>query len=134
MRIPIEKQREIVRLLSHPGMSRRRIGKLVSVSHNTVRALRDQLTLNGETWATLEALDDATFARRLQMGMSTGRPRKAVPEWQDIHEQLRSPDMTLELLWQEFREQEPGGVSYAQFTRLYGVWLRISAHRDRLFR
>lgn len=124
MRIPIEKQREIVRLLGHPGMSRRRIGKLANVSHNTVRALSDQLILNGETWATLKALDDATFARRLQTGMATGRPRKAVPEWQDIHEQLRSPDMTLELLWQEFREQEPGGVSYAQFTRLYGVWLK----------
>lgn len=124
MRIPIEKQREIVRLLSHPDMSRRVIGRLAKVSHNTVRALRDQLMLKGETWATLEALDDATFARRLQTGKSTGRSRKAVPEWKDIYEQLRSPDMTLELLWQDFREQEPEGVSYAQLTRLYRGWLK----------
>lgn len=124
MKIPIAKQREIVRLLSYPDLTHRTIGKLAGVSHNTVRALRDQLTLTGETWVTLEALDDAAFARRLQTGSAMGGPRKAVPEWHEVHEQLRSPDMTLELLWQEFREQEPNGVSYAQFTRHYRAWLK----------
>jgi transposase len=40
-----------------------------------------------------------------------------------IHEQLKLPDITLELLWQEFRETEPDGPSYAQFTRVYREWL-----------
>ncbi|MDP5764869.1 IS21 family transposase [Pseudomonas aeruginosa] len=124
MKIPIAKQREIVRLLSYSNLTHRAIGKLARVSHNTVRALRDQLTLTDQTWGTLEALDDAAFARRLQTGAATGSPRKAVPEWHEVHEQLRRPDMTLELLWQEFREQEPNGVSYAQFTRHYRRWLK----------
>lgn len=124
MKIPIAKQREIVRLLNYADLSHRTIGKLAGVSHNTVRALRDQLALTGESWATLEDLDDPAFARRLQTGSAIAGPRKATPEWQAVHEQLRRPDMTLELLWQEFREQEPNGVSYAQFTRHYRTWLK----------
>ena len=61
MKTPIAKQREIVRLLSHPNLTHRAVGKLTGVSHNTVRALRDQLTLTGETWLTLEGLDDAAL-------------------------------------------------------------------------
>lgn len=124
MRTPIEKQREIVRLLSHPDLSNRMIGHLVGVSHNTVRVLRNHLALTGEAWGSLEELDDASFTRRLQIGSATGAPRKAAPAWHEVHEQLCRPDMTLELLWQEFREQQPDGVSYSQFTRHYRAWVK----------
>ena len=39
-----------------------------------------------------------------------------------VHEQLQQRDVTLDLLWQEFRVGEPDSVSYAQFTRLYRAW------------
>jgi transposase len=123
LRLTIDKKRVIVRLLSIPGLSNRTIGRLAEVSHNSVRALRDQLVLAKETWATLWDLDDVAFTRRLQPEMSTGRPRKSVPEWHEVQEQLRAPDMTLELIWQDFRELNPDGVSYGQFTRLYRTWL-----------
>jgi hypothetical protein len=35
---------------------------------------------------------------------------------------LQQRDVTLDLLWQEFRVGEPDSVSYAQFTRLYRAW------------
>ncbi|AOE85915.1 transposase [Pseudomonas sp. TCU-HL1] len=141
MKIPIDTQREIVRLLSHSTLSNRAIGKLTHVSHNTVRALRDQLALAGENWATLKELDDVAFARRLNLERPGSPLRKAIPQWSEVHEQLRGRDVTLDLLWQEFREQEPNGVSYAQFTRHYRAWLKtqklsmrqVHAPGDKLF-
>lgn len=123
MRLSIETQREVLRLASDAKLSNRAIGRLAKVSHNTVRTIRDQLSQSGETWEDLRSLDNKAFVARLNSDPRGPINRKVCPQWLEVHEQLRLPDMTLELLWQEFREKEPGGVSYAQFTRLYRGWL-----------
>ncbi|WP_410480347.1 IS21 family transposase [Pseudomonas sp. DCA-1] len=124
MRLPIETLREILRLASESQLPHRAIARLTKVSHNTVRSIRDQLNQCGETWESLRALDNQAFAVRLGIDKRGAARRKVIPQWLEIHEQLRLPDMTLDLLWQEFRENEPEGVSYAQFTRLYRSWLK----------
>lgn len=123
MRIDIEKQRQIVRLLSQtPALSNRTIGNLVKVSHNTVRSVRDRLLEKNEGWSSLQGLDNQTFTKRLGLDRQAPSPRKVLPNWHDIHDQLRERDMTLDLLWQEYRETERNGVSYSQFTRYYRQW------------
>jgi transposase len=97
---------------------------LAEVSPTTVRALRDQLVLSGESWESLKVLDNATFSLRFGYERRAPTLRKVVPQWHEVHEQLRFRDMTLDLVWQEFREKEPDGVSYAQFTRHYGAWVK----------
>lgn len=42
----------------------------------------------------------------------------------DIHEELRSADMTLSLIWEEYRQIYPEGLAYTQFTRHYRVWAK----------
>lgn len=123
MRLPIEKQREVLRLAADNKLSNRAIGRLAKVSHNTVRTIRDQQEQSGETWESLRSLDNKAFTARLFSDARGSTNRKVCPQWLEVHDQLRLPDMTLELLWQEFREKEPSGVSYAQFTRLYRAWL-----------
>lgn len=123
MKLPVEKQREVLRLVGDESLSNRAIGRLAKVSHNTVLALRDQLKQSGETWESLKILDNKMLTARLHNDVKESVNRKACPRWLHIHEQLQLSDMTLELLWQEYRENEPLGVSYAQFTRLYKAWL-----------
>lgn len=123
MRLPIQSQREVLRLACESSLSNREIGRLAKVSHNTVRAIRDQLTLGGQTWEQLRHLDDKELAERLHTQPRPTAQRKVYPSWIAIHEQLKLPDITLELLWQEFRETEPDGPSYAQFTRVYREWV-----------
>lgn len=123
MKLQVEKQREVLRLVGDLSLSNRAIGRLAKVSHNTVRALRDQLKQSGETWESLKILDNKMLTARLYSEVKASVNRKVCPQWLHIHEQLQLSDMTLELLWQEYRENEPLGVSYAQFTRLYKAWL-----------
>lgn len=123
MKLPVDLQRQIVRYLSgHPPMSNRQIGRLLTVSPNTVRVLRDQLTRTQLNWTTLAPLDDDTFRRRLGTLPAATSHRKAVPDWLYIDAELRKRDVTLDLLWQEFRESHPDGVSYPQMTRRYRDW------------
>lgn len=123
MRLPIVTQREVLRLASDPKLSNRAIGLLAKVSHNTVRTIRDQLAQCEQSWEELKHLDDTALAERLRTHPKTSSQRKVYPSWPAVHEQLKLPDITLELLWQEFRTSEPEGVSYAQFTRLYREWV-----------
>lgn len=122
MKIPIDLQRQIARYLCGPKMSNRLIGRLLSVSPNTVRVIRERLAQAGQSWDVLSALDDAAFRQALGTVPSSATKRRATPDWLYIDIELRKRDMTLELLWQEFRERHPGGVSYAQMTRLYRAW------------
>ncbi len=124
MRLSIEVKREVSRLVCDTELTNRAIGRLAKISHNTVRNIRDQLKMNGESWEELKHLDDQALISRLNSGPRAPATRKTRPQWLRIHEQLKLPDMTLELLWQEFREDNPDGVAYTQFTRLYRDWVK----------
>ncbi|QHF00517.1 IS21 family transposase (plasmid) [Pseudomonas cannabina pv. alisalensis] len=124
MRISIDAQREVLRLVCDTKLTNRAIGRLAKTSHNTVRNIRHQLEMSGESWAELKHLDDQALESRLYSRPRAPVARKTRPQWLEVHEQLKQPDATLEVLWQEFREGDPNGVSYTQFTRLYREWVK----------
>src|SRR5215470_1240191 len=52
-------------------------------------------------------------------GIAPGTRRRAEPDWPVIHRELRRPGVTLMLLWQEYRAQNPKGYGYSRFCELY---------------
>lgn len=124
MKIPIELQRNITRYIDEHQMGNRAVAKLLKVSHNTVNVIRLQLQLKALTWVQLAPLDNIAFAQQLGTAPTRVSPRKAVPDWLHIQTELKKRDLTLELLWQEFRETEPNGVSYQQMARLFRAWTK----------
>ena len=55
------------------------------------------------------------------MGGATRRVR-AQPDWPTIHRELRRKDVTLALLWEEYRAVHPDGYGYSRFCDLYRRW------------
>ena len=106
------------------NMSNRGIAKLLKVSPNTVGRIRKLLQLSQENWQSLSMLSNDDFIQRLQPHKPKQKDnhRKAVPCWSYIENELKKRDVTLQLLWQEFREQEPDGVSYSQTAKLFKAW------------
>ena len=47
-----------------------------------------------------------------------------VPDWSQIHAELRRKGVTLRLLWIEYREATPDGYGYSQFCALYRQWAK----------
>lgn len=124
MKLPIETQREVLRLASDPTLSNRAIARLAKISHNSVRNIRDRLLMSGECWENLKDLNNDALDARLGLYRSVPKGRKNRPQWPEVHEQLKLPDVTLELLWQEYRVGEPEGLSYPQYTRIYREWVK----------
>ena len=44
------------------------------------------------------------------------------PDWLRVHAELRRPNVTLRLLWQEYQQADPAALKYSRFCELYRGW------------
>ena len=81
----------------------------------------------GLSWPLLpDDLDEGTLESLLFSKAVNSRslnPRPA-PDMNRIHQELRKPGVTLQLLWVEYKEQYPDGYQYSQFCDLYRRWAK----------
>jgi transposase len=136
MKTPIPVQREIVRLIDK-GLSSRSIGRQLSLSHNTVELLRTRLISIELTYADLSILDDHAFAISLGTARNSNPSRKLIPDWTVVQEELAQRDMTLALIWEEYRqanhERLSDCLSYSQFQKRYRAWQKTQRISMRQF-
>ena len=136
MKTPIFVQRNIVRLIER-DLSNRAIGRQLSISHNTVESIRIRLKATGLSYTDLASLDDQTFAVRLGTTSNPNPSGKVVPNWGIVQEELPQRDVTLTLLWEEYRvtnqEQLDCCLSYSQFQKRYNAWLKTQRISMRQF-
>lgn len=136
MKTPIYVQRDIVRLINKE-LSSRAIGRQLSISHNTVELIRTRLLATNLTHADLSVLDNEAFAIRLGTVRNPNPSRKIVPDWDLVREELSQRDMTLSLIWEEYRQANHENLSdclsYSQFQRRYKAWLKTQRISMRQF-
>lgn len=83
-------------------------------------------------WADIEPLSEDELEglfypqARTPVGSHTHKRtlelQETLPEWSEVHEQLRDPNVTLALLWAEYRVDHPNGYHYTQFAEYYRRW------------
>lgn len=126
MRIPIEKQRHILRQITQTRLSNRHIGKLLQVSPTTVGEIRTRFTQSNQTWESIATLTDREFAEQLGTTYRSIGSGKAAPDWSAIHLDMQTRDMTLSLLHSEYLEkladQPQLALCYSHFTDGYRKW------------
>jgi transposase len=75
------------------------------------------------SWPLPADMDDTQLEQLLYP--STPAPfasLRPLPDCNYIHAELRKKGVTLNLLWQEYKEQNPHGYQYSQFCHLYRKW------------
>lgn len=54
--------------------------------------------------------------------------KHSLPDWATVHKELRNKCGTLQLLWEEYSERNPGGFySYNHYCRMYREWLKTTS-------
>jgi len=68
---------------------------------------------------------DDTVLEHLLFSPAPGRsPKKRfVPDWSEIHKELKRKGVTLALLWHEYKMNNPEGYQYSWFCSQYAGWL-----------
>ena len=113
--------RDVLRLTA-AGMSSRKIAASLSIGASTVIDCLHRARRAGLAWPLPDEIDDAILELRLYPPRPTTREQRPLPNWAEIHRELKRPGVTLELLWQEYREQHPSGYAYSRFCDLHRAW------------
>jgi transposase len=122
-KLPMRLVREILRL-RHGGLSQRQIARSLSIGLGTVCECLAQAAKAGLGWPLPEGSDDGRLAALLADHPSAALSRRSLPDLVRLHEELRRPGVTLQLLWVEYLRDRPDGYRYTQFCEHYRRFAR----------
>ena len=124
-RTTMRKLREILRLRLQVGLSIRAISRSTKLSVGGVQKLLSRAEALSLTWPLPAALDDARLAALFYPGADADAgARREVPDWAAVHEELKRPHVTKQLVWEDYTQQYPNRCyGYSQFCERYRRWL-----------
>lgn len=113
------KLHDTIRLILTTDLSDRQVAAAAGSGATTVRRYRRVARAKGLTWEKLATLPPKAMLDVLNPPRRS-RPRKSEPDWPGLHATMQRKGMTLQLLWEEYR-QEAGvaGMCYSHFAARY---------------
>ena len=121
----MRKIREVLRLKSIAGTSKRTIARSCNIGRASVDEYLRRAKLAGLSWPLPEGLDDEQIETMLFPPKSDQIAEPIpLPDWSYIHKELHRKGVTRMLLWEEYREANPDGLMYTQFCSRYLQWRR----------
>ena len=124
LRLPMRRLREILRLKYDCGLSHRAIARGCGVGAGTVSEYLQRARQAGLTWPLPEDLDDAALEVRVFPVASEAVGPRPLPDATFLHQELKRPGVTLQLLWVEYLKVHPDGYRYTQFCEHYRRFAR----------
>ena len=122
-RVPMRKIRDVLRLRLSLGLSQRAVGCSLGLSQAAVSHYLGRARRAGVGWPLPDGLDDERLEALLFPPPSqVPVEQRPVPDWAWVHRELRRPNVTLALLWEEHRAGAPDGFGYSWFCDLYREW------------
>lgn len=122
-RLSMRKTKEILRLHWGMGLGKRQISRACNVSPSTVVDYIRRAERAGIGWPLSEDIDDTALEALLFPPEASHRTAsRPLPPMEEIHRELRKKGVTLQLLWEEYKEKYPEGYQHSQFCELYRRW------------
>lgn len=121
-RLSMRKIKEVLRL-KQQGLSCNAIAGACRIARSTVQEYLKRAKAAGLSWPLPEGLNDNSLDRLL-FAKPDPRLKKPLPDFGHIHTELARKGVTLKLLWQEYRQEQPKGCGYTQFCQHYRRWAK----------
>ena len=117
--------KELLRLKHEHGLSVREIARSCGLPVSTVGDYLKRAEGAGLNWPLPEELTEEQLLQKL-LGSAAqavaNPPARALPDWKEVHQELRRKGVTLQLLWNEYHQIHPEGYAYSRFCELYREW------------
>ena len=115
---------DVLRLKLDSGMSDRQAGRSLGIPRTTVRDYLLRFQASGLAWPLPAEVDEGALEQALfRRGERPPALSRALPDWAVVTRELTQKGVTLQLLWQEYRDRDPTGYCYSQFAVHYKAWL-----------
>jgi transposase len=114
----------VLRLRLGQGPSQRAAADSLRLSLDAVNGYLRRACCAGVGWPLPAGLDDQVLERLLfPPPPALPAAQRPMPDLAGVHRELRKPNMTLALLWEEYRAGAPDGFGYSWFCDLYREWV-----------
>lgn len=119
----MRKAKEILRLKFEADLGNHKIGRALGVSASTVWDTVSRFQMAGLTWPLAPEMTEGELERRLyrRPGDPEANPEH-VPDWAAVKQELRHKNVTLRLLWEEYKQEHPDGFQYSWYCERYREW------------
>ena len=130
----MKKIREIIRLEEQAGLSHRRISQTTGVSRPVVAQTLQMAEAKGLTSEAVKQMKDSELEALLsKRRQNLSRSEKLARNFPEYAKELKKTGVTLQLLWDEYVQENPAGLKYTQFCFHFQKWreeAKISMHID----
>lgn len=122
-KLPMRQIQEVLRLKHQNQLSLRDIARSCDLAVSTVGDYLKRAEAASLGWPLPEGMSEEELTQRLFGGAPEAPPAtQPLPDWATVHQELRRQGVTLQLLWQEYRQTYPDGYGYSRFCELYQAW------------
>jgi len=122
-RLSMRKIKEILRLKWDLGLSNRDIANSIQISPSTVGDCIKRVARAKLEWPLLPVMEDEQLEQLLYEPIRNKAPAASHDiDWVRINLELKRKGVTRELLWYEYKQEQPEGISYSRFCDLYKAW------------
>ncbi|MFH1361962.1 MAG: IS21 family transposase [bacterium] len=118
-RIGMRKIKEVLRLKFENGLSMNSAATCCSLGRTTAQEYFRRFRAAGLTWPLAEEMTDEAIEKRLFPDIVPGKSGKEPLNYEYLTEEMRQPNVTLAVLWEEYKKDRPDGYQYSQFCQLY---------------
>ena len=115
------KVKEILRM-NGTGFNISSISRSCNCSRNTVKEVLRRVKEKGLSWPLPEDMTETKLMELIYPSAAKSTVRKPEPEFDHIHQELKKPNVSLTLLWTEYKDSYPKGLGYSQFCERYRRW------------
>lgn len=120
-RLSMRKIKEVLRLKA-AGLKKREIARSVNIARSTVSEYLKRAEAAAIVWPVPDEIDNATLESLLFPVDRTPKNTSLLPDFGYIHTELKKKGVTMQLLWDEYAADHPGGYRYSQFCNLYRIF------------
>lgn len=122
-RLAMRHIKDILRLRYDAGLSLREIARSLHLSVGVVSKYLQLAADAGIGWPPPADLDEQALFKKLQPPPPDLLANSPLPDFAELHQELRRKGVTLQLLWEEYAQAHPNNhYSYSHFCVLYRQW------------
>ena len=114
--------RQALRLHLEAGLSYAQVARALGVGKGTVGKFILLARAAGVDWTVAQTLGDEELEARLYRPPVPRASRQLEPDYAWIHQELKRPGVTLQLLWEEYQRGSPQAYKYTSFCVTYRAW------------
>jgi len=117
----MRKIKEVLRLHAEAKLSPRKIAQIANIGRTTVQEYLLRFKASALSWPLPAELSDQELEISLYP-INHKAGNRPLPDFNYLAEEIRRPDATLAVLWEEYKQQHPNGYQYGHFCDLFRTY------------